>query len=74
MGDVLIAEGIDQLEETAVLYSEIAGNTQTQVVDQPTIDQMDMRTSRSIHVGASFLEADHTHTCGPVDVRGDSRQ
>src|SRR5258708_3437162 len=35
---------------------------------------MDMRTSRPIHVGARFLEADAARTCGPVSVRGDSRQ
>ena len=53
-------EGIDQLEEAPLLDGEIARNAQAQVVDQPAIDQMDMRTSRPIHVGARLLEADET--------------
>src|SRR4029434_5038546 len=52
----------------------IASNAQAQVVDQPTIDQMDMRTSRPIHVGVRFRKADAARACGLVVFRGNSRQ
>ena len=58
MGDVAIAERLDQLEESALLDREIAGDAQAQVVDQPAVDQMHVRPSRTIQIGAGFFQAD----------------
>ena len=74
MGNVAIAEGLHQLEEPSVLDREIARHAQPQVVDQPAVDQVDVRSSRTIQVGAGFFKTDNASRRGRIDLRGDSRQ
>src|SRR5207253_3321439 len=55
MREIAIAEGVDELDKTALLHGEINGNAQAQIVDQPPIDKVDVGTSPAIEVGERVL-------------------
>src|SRR4051794_29251649 len=56
MRKIAIAEGIDQLDESALLHCEVDCNSQSQVIDQPAIDEMYVGSSHAIEVGERILQ------------------
>jgi hypothetical protein len=74
MGNVAIAERLHQLEEPSLLDREVARHAQAQVVDETTVDQMDVRSSRAIEIRAGFVKTDDACRRGRIDLRSDPRQ